>query len=382
MPPRYAYWTILAGGLPTAFRSADRDELLPTFQRLREKHPDAQMKWFARGRLWDSPEQARQESERRRDPAARGERRTGDWRPGGTHRDPRQKFKDAKKARNIDRRHSRFERKHADVPVEKPHGDKVLPPPREPKHAPHPRSESRSQRPDFQNRNAGQRRDWQSREQRPDRGSREQRRDWHDRERPPREKPHGDQVLRPPPPSKHAPHQRPEARPPSGSRPPSGARPRGESRPRADSQNRHSGQRREWQNREQRPDRGNRDHDRDWRDRERPPREKPHGDPLTRPPRRENRAQTDRPAPPTKRSDTRSPGARPFRPRNPFERNQRPNEAATPPRPSGPNREPPPSEQSEPTPPPRPSEPAVLPPGPPERGRARDERHRRDRGHG
>ena len=39
MPPRYAYWTIIAGGLPTAFRAADREELLPTFQRIKEKHP-------------------------------------------------------------------------------------------------------------------------------------------------------------------------------------------------------------------------------------------------------------------------------------------------------------------------------------------------------
>ena len=32
---------------------------MPTFQRLKEKHPDAEMKWFARGKLWDSPEAAR-----------------------------------------------------------------------------------------------------------------------------------------------------------------------------------------------------------------------------------------------------------------------------------------------------------------------------------
>ena len=278
MPPRYAYWTILAGGLPTAFRAADRDELMPTFHRLREKHPDAQMKWFARGRLWDSPEQARQEGERRRD-LARGETRTADWRPGGTHRDPRQKFKDAKKARNIERRHSRFERKHTDAPVEKPHGDKLLRPPRQSKHAPRP-----------------------------------------------------------------------------------------------------SGERRDWQNREQRPDRENRDQRRDWRDREHPPREKPHGDPLTRPPGRENRSHNERSATQTKRSDTRPPGARPFRPRNRVERNQHPDEAAPPPRPAGPNREPPPGKRSEPTPPPRTSEPTVLPPGPPERGRAPNERPRRDRG--
>ena len=58
MPPRYSYWTILAGGLPTAFRAAEREELLPTFHRIRDKHPDAEMKWFARGRLWESPEEA------------------------------------------------------------------------------------------------------------------------------------------------------------------------------------------------------------------------------------------------------------------------------------------------------------------------------------
>ena len=114
MPPRFAYWTILAGGLPTAFRSVDRDELMPTFQRLREKHPEAEMKWFARGKLWSSPEEAREgrderDSSRSRgagDEAARGR----DWRPGGAHRDPRQKFIDAKKARNTDRRKDRFER--------------------------------------------------------------------------------------------------------------------------------------------------------------------------------------------------------------------------------------------------------------------------------
>ena len=108
MPPRYAYWTILVGGLPTAFRAAERDELLPTFKRLQEKHPDAVMRWFSRGALWDSPEAARaagrpQDTER---PA-----RSRDWRPGGEHRDPRQKFIDAKKARNLDGRKKRFERR-------------------------------------------------------------------------------------------------------------------------------------------------------------------------------------------------------------------------------------------------------------------------------
>src|SRR5919202_1911590 len=107
MPPRYVYWTILADGLPTAFRATERDELMPTFQRLREKHPDAEMKWFARGKLWDSPEHAKRAAARDDerhgggDARRRGDARGKDWRPGGNHRDPRQKYKDAKKARNV-----------------------------------------------------------------------------------------------------------------------------------------------------------------------------------------------------------------------------------------------------------------------------------------
>ena len=113
MPPRFVYWTIIAGGLPTAFRAAEREELLPTFKRIQEKHPDAEMKWFARGRLWESPEEAKQEADARRARAPRGDARGRDWRPGGEHRDPRQKFKDAKKERNLDWRKERFERRQA-----------------------------------------------------------------------------------------------------------------------------------------------------------------------------------------------------------------------------------------------------------------------------
>jgi 23S rRNA pseudouridine2605 synthase len=125
MPPRFVYWTIIAGGLPTAFRAAEREELLPTFKRIQEKHPDAVMKYFARGRLWESAEEAKQEADARRARAPRGDVRGRDWRPGGEHRDPRQKFKDAKKKRNLDWRKERFERRQAgaEPPREKPHGD-------------------------------------------------------------------------------------------------------------------------------------------------------------------------------------------------------------------------------------------------------------------
>src|ERR1044071_1453860 len=128
MPPRFVYWTIIAGGLPTAFRASERDELLPTFKRIKEKHPDAVMKYFARGRLWDSAEEAKQEADARRDSdrPPRDGSRGRDWRPGGEHRDPRQKFKDAKKKRNLDWRQERFDRRQASAtepPREKPHGD-------------------------------------------------------------------------------------------------------------------------------------------------------------------------------------------------------------------------------------------------------------------
>lgn len=112
MPPRYSYWTIIAGGLPTAFRAARREELLPTFTRIRERHPDAEMKWFARGKLWDSPEQAREACSRRRGRTHLSHSRDSGWRPGGDHRDPRQKYKDARKQRNLRRRAEKFARKH------------------------------------------------------------------------------------------------------------------------------------------------------------------------------------------------------------------------------------------------------------------------------
>ena len=118
MPPRFAYWTILVGGLPTAFRSAEREELMPTFKRLQEKHADAEMRWFARGKLWSSPEEATAETARLKAQGSRpkwdsdrGAPRDRNWRPGGTHQDPRQPYKDAKKRGNQERRQQRFDRK-------------------------------------------------------------------------------------------------------------------------------------------------------------------------------------------------------------------------------------------------------------------------------
>ena len=47
---------------------AEREELLPTFKRILQKHPDAEMKYFARGQLWESRE-ASQASRRPARPA-------------------------------------------------------------------------------------------------------------------------------------------------------------------------------------------------------------------------------------------------------------------------------------------------------------------------
>ena len=89
MPPRYAYWTILIDDKPTAFRARDKAELLPTLQQLKRTNPNALMKWFARGKLWDTPEQAQWASKHL---PKQSERRDRDWRPGGEHRDRHARF--------------------------------------------------------------------------------------------------------------------------------------------------------------------------------------------------------------------------------------------------------------------------------------------------
>src|SRR3954470_16121633 len=209
MPPRFSYWTIIAGGLPTAFRAAEREELLPTFTRLKEKQPDAEMKWFARGKLWASPEEAREHAERRRaaadgrtrrDDRPRGsdssqrEARGRDWRPGGEHRDPRQQFKDAKKERNQRLKAEKFDRRSRrdEAPRERPHGDPLAPRPRTGHPDSRPGASFQGRRPPGRDDRAGN-----------DRGAKHEsnrssppRENWTDRG--PRTKPHGDKLTRPP----------------------------------------------------------------------------------------------------------------------------------------------------------------------------------------
>jgi hypothetical protein len=105
VPPRYAYWTILIDGRPTAFRARDKEELQPTVFQLKRKNADVVLKWFARGRLWDNPEQAQWAAKSMERPR---EKRDRDWRPGGQHKDPRARFdkrkKDDRRKTDVDKR--------------------------------------------------------------------------------------------------------------------------------------------------------------------------------------------------------------------------------------------------------------------------------------
>src|SRR4051812_17964820 len=95
MPPRFAYWTILIDDQPTSFRSQDREELEPTLFQLRRKNTNVVIKWFTRGKLWDTPEQAQWAA---RNPARPLEKRNREWRPGGEHQDPRARFDNKRRA--------------------------------------------------------------------------------------------------------------------------------------------------------------------------------------------------------------------------------------------------------------------------------------------
>jgi hypothetical protein len=91
---RGAFWTIIVDDQPTAFRAPVREDLLPTLKQLQRQHPTAVIKWFQRGRLWETPGDAMD--------ATKPPRRGDSWRPGGEHKDPREVYKvprDVKRAR-------------------------------------------------------------------------------------------------------------------------------------------------------------------------------------------------------------------------------------------------------------------------------------------
>jgi hypothetical protein len=368
MPPRYSYWTIIAGGLPTAFRATERDELMPTFTRIRQKHPDARMQWFARGKLWDSPEAAREavasqrggtaDARPRRREAGGGGSRDRDWRPGGEHRDPRQKFKDAKKARNLAHRRDKFLKKQGATGAAGPRPDRGGKASSEHTGRP-PRSDWKSREGAQRARESGGRdprrhepsagpahrdrpptRDWKSGETRPP----SPKRDWQSNRQGGSAAPKRDWR-----PSR-------EGGPAEPKRDWRSSREGGPAAPKRDWRSSREGgspaPKREWQSSR---DGGPAEPKRDWRS----PRE---GGPAA--PKRDWRSSRESgPAAPKRQ----------WKPaREQKARNQGTEEPSAPPRPRGPNREPRPSEAPPPGPPPRPSEPEIQPPGPPERGRRRE----------
>ena len=137
MAPRHSFWIIVSGNTPTSFRARRSEDLLPTLRQLQRTQPDTVLKWFERGRLWESPEAALEQQHTRRHAAAG---RNREWRPGGDHKDPRARFKvprDVKRARFKERQWDAREpgKRHA-----KPGPWPKAPGPGEPKRWPEPRA--------------------------------------------------------------------------------------------------------------------------------------------------------------------------------------------------------------------------------------------------
>jgi hypothetical protein len=154
MPPRYAYWTILVDNQPTAFRAAMQEDLMPTFKRLKEKHPSAEMKWFQNGKLWASRDEAHEAMQNR------GERgRMGDQRQGGG-------FRDRKRNVGENFRSPEGEREKPREPGEKlewkPKGEFTPAPKRERSSRPQDFKTSRPERPEWKTSRPERRPEWKT----------------------------------------------------------------------------------------------------------------------------------------------------------------------------------------------------------------------------
>ena len=99
MAAPHSFWVIVDGTTPTAFRARQREDLVPTLKQLQRTQPAVVLMWFDRGQLWESPIAAREALKMKR--RLRSDRGPA-WRPGGSHVDPRERFKltrDQKRAR-------------------------------------------------------------------------------------------------------------------------------------------------------------------------------------------------------------------------------------------------------------------------------------------
>lgn len=237
MPPRHHYWTIILEGKPTAFRAHLEEELLPTLRQLQVRHPDAVMKWFARGRLWESQDQERADALAKRRPrTAPQDRRPRDWRPGGEHKDPRDRFKiprDEKRRRfaeNLRRDHREDQQQNARGP--RPEWRRPSDPSARPAQFRRPPRTDRPAQPDRERKHD---REGKPPWQRDDRERRDERPPWK-RDRPPdADRSPGDRRSTPDKPG--TPPRPPSRRPPfRGGRPPGqggrfGSRPQGGGKP-------------------------------------------------------------------------------------------------------------------------------------------------------
>ncbi len=157
MPPRYAYWTIIVDNQPTAFRAGALDDIMPTFNRLKEKQPTAKLMWFQSGKLWPSRIDAREAMQ------VRGER--------GRYSDPRQDGGDKTPSRERPKWKSKdFSNPKAPAARAEPAGrpewkPRSSSPPsfKEDKHAHRPSSPARSTKPEWKPKASGAKPEWKPR---------------------------------------------------------------------------------------------------------------------------------------------------------------------------------------------------------------------------
>ena len=176
MPPRYAYWTIIVDDQPTAFRSGSQEDLMPTFKRLKEKHPSAVMMWFQNGKLWPSRLDAQEAMRARGEMGRRGDQRQGGF--GDRDRKPAHP-----RSSGTDREHRErpeWKPKSTDTHVAKPRTEKLD---WKPKGAFTP-APKRSERPDWKPKpprpqaRGSERPDWRAKPSPADRSTRRERLDW------------------------------------------------------------------------------------------------------------------------------------------------------------------------------------------------------------
>lgn len=100
MPAPNRFWLILIGKTATSFKATEREDLLPTYKQLQRTQPEVSLRWFERGKVWESPAAA--EAAVKLAATEARARRPKEWRPGGDHRDPKARFqltRDQKRAK-------------------------------------------------------------------------------------------------------------------------------------------------------------------------------------------------------------------------------------------------------------------------------------------